>query len=375
MARQKQPTKAKEPVKIRFKKLANGNQSIYLDCYKDGKREYEFLKLYLIPETTPFDKKQNEATLNAANAIKAQRVIELANGEAGLKSTDKAKMLLADWLGTYKDSKTGKTATVIGSVAKLLVEFSGEKTRLMDIDKKYCLRFIDFLKSEYKTQQGATLKPNTIAHYCNVFNTALNVARKKELITHNPFLDIDKENKVKTTQPQRAYLTADELKRLMETDCHNPAIKQAFLFSCFCGLRVSDVKALKWRNVVTDGKQTRVDITVQKTKKALNIPLPKAAVNYLPDRGTAADEQPVFELPMFDAITKNLKRWAQAANISKNVTFHTARHTFATLLLTKDVNLAFIQKLLGHSRIQTTQIYADIIDNKLIEATNTLNEL
>lgn len=375
MARTKQPKKAKEPVKIRFKQLANGNQSIYLDCYKDGKRDYEFLKLYLIPETTPFDKKQNAATLNAANAIKAQRVIELANGGAHIKSTDKAKMLLSDWMETYRQSKTGQTAKRVITVENLLVEYGGEKTRLMDIDKKFCLGFMGYLKNEYKTRTGAPLKTTSMVSYINIFNTALNAARKKELITHNPFADIDKDEKIKGNAPQRAYLTADELKRLIETDCPHPVIKQAFLFSCFCGLRVSDVKALKWRNVVTDGNQTRVDITVQKTKKALNIPLPKAAVNYLPDRETANDGQPVFGLPSIDAITKNLKRWAKAANISKNVTFHTARHTFATLLLTKDVNLAFIQKLLGHSRIQTTQIYADIIDNKLIEATNTLNEL
>ena len=371
MARKKQPTKAKEPVKIRFKKLANGNQSIYLDCYKDGKREYEFLKLYLIPETTPFDKKQNEATINAVNAIKAQRIIELANGEAGIKKTGKSKMLLSDWMEMYKNTKTGKTATSIGSVAKVLSDFSGTKTRLIDIDKKYCIGFIDFLKNGYKTRQGNSLKNGTIAHYCNVFNTALNVARKKELITHNPFADLDDEDKVKKSSPQRDYLTADELKRMIETDCYNNAVKQAFLFSCYCGLRVSDIKRLKWCNIISDGKQKKIEITMQKTQKQISIPLPKNGENYLPKRGEADDF--VFDLPMFDAITKNVKRWAKTAGISKNITFHTARHTYATLLLSKDVNLAFIQKLLGHQRIETTQIYADIIDNKLIEATEKLN--
>lgn len=79
--------KAKEPIRIRFKKLANGNESIYLDYYKDGKREYEFLKLYIIPEKTASDRTQNEETLRTANAIKAQRVVSLQNSQHGFSSS------------------------------------------------------------------------------------------------------------------------------------------------------------------------------------------------------------------------------------------------------------------------------------------------
>ncbi|KAA6318394.1 hypothetical protein EZS27_031590, partial [termite gut metagenome] len=64
----KKQTKAREPVKLRYKELSNGNQSIYLDCYSNGKREYEFLKLYLIPETSIENKEANKATLKLANA-------------------------------------------------------------------------------------------------------------------------------------------------------------------------------------------------------------------------------------------------------------------------------------------------------------------
>lgn len=84
-------TKAKEPIRLRTKKLSNGNLSIYLDIYRDGKREYEFLKLYLIPEKTKSDKNQNEETLRTANAIKAQRVVALQNEEHGFTVNSKSK--------------------------------------------------------------------------------------------------------------------------------------------------------------------------------------------------------------------------------------------------------------------------------------------
>ena len=85
MPRKKQPAKAKEPVRLRSKKLANGNQSLYLDYYKEGRREYEYLRLYLVPERTPFDKITTAETLRAANAIKAERVTSIIAEDAGLK--------------------------------------------------------------------------------------------------------------------------------------------------------------------------------------------------------------------------------------------------------------------------------------------------
>ena len=75
----KTPKQPKEPVRVRYKTLSDGSQSVYLDIYRDGKRQYEFLKLYLIPETNAAAKAQNKATLAAVNTIKSQRIIELTN--------------------------------------------------------------------------------------------------------------------------------------------------------------------------------------------------------------------------------------------------------------------------------------------------------
>ncbi|MCF0201385.1 MAG: site-specific integrase [Bacteroidales bacterium] len=376
MARKKNPTKAKEPVKIRFKKLANGNQSIYLDIYKDGVREYEFLKLYIIPETTPFYKQQNAATMEAANAIKAQRVIELTNEGAGIKgSSTKGKMLLSDWIEAYKAKRTGSTANAVSNLSKILISYSGHDTMLKDISKKYCLGLIDFMKNTYKKQDGEHLKSSSMKLYCDIFAGIINAAVRAGLVSTNPFAAIDKEDKIETTHAQRVYLTAEELERIKGSECPNQEVKRAFLFSCYCGLRISDIRALKWGDIINDGGQIRVEIVMQKTNQPLSIPLSAKAIQYLPDRGTATDEQAVFVLPTTNAIEYNVAKLAANAGITKYVTFHTSRHTFATLLLTKDVNLAVIQKLLGHSKINTTQIYAEIIDKKKVEAVNVLNEL
>lgn len=84
MARPKKTVKAKEPVRIRFKELKNGNKSIYLDIYRDGKRTYEFLKLYIVPELDPASRALNEHNLALANKVKADRIIQLTNNEKGV---------------------------------------------------------------------------------------------------------------------------------------------------------------------------------------------------------------------------------------------------------------------------------------------------
>ena len=103
MPRVKKPAKVKEPVRLRMKELANGNKSLYLDIYRNGKRTYEYLKMYLIPETDHNARRQNQATMAAANAIKSKRIIQLTNGEAGIEHRE--KVFLLDWMETYKENQ------------------------------------------------------------------------------------------------------------------------------------------------------------------------------------------------------------------------------------------------------------------------------
>lgn len=92
MPRVKKPTKVKEPIRLWMKPLSDGSKSLYLDIYRDGKRTYEYLKMYIISE-------RNQATMDAANAIKSKRIIELTNGEAGIENRE------LDWMNTYKENQ------------------------------------------------------------------------------------------------------------------------------------------------------------------------------------------------------------------------------------------------------------------------------
>lgn len=191
--RKKKPTKAKEPIRIRFKDIANGNKSIYLDCYRNGRRSYEFLRLYLVPETGEAARVQNTNTLQVANAIKAQRIMDLANNQAGIKANPQmAKMLLTDWMEVYKKSlaRDGKTfgAGIDNTVVMLDRYQSG--VLLKETDKAFCIGFIDYMRNTYRRRDGRPLAAVTIANYVRALSCALNKAVRDGVISRNPLHEL-----------------------------------------------------------------------------------------------------------------------------------------------------------------------------------------
>lgn len=378
MARPKKGLKAKEPVRIRYKRLSNGNQSIYLDIYQNGIRKYQFLKLYLIPETNQSSRIQNANTLQAANAIKAHKIIELTNGGANIKMPSRGKMYLRDWLDVWISSvsneKAPKTAALYTCFKKYLIQYAGETFKMRDVNIAFVRGFIEYLATK-PGQYGRILSPKSQNVYFALLNVMLNAAVRGGVIAVNPVIMIGSCEKPKNPESKRDFLTVDEVKKLIATPCDYP-IKGAFLFSCFCGLRWSDVKRLKWGNIYSDQGQQYARIVMKKTGKSLLLPLSTEAMKWMPERGNAKDDDDIFDLLASDAAhTWNLRHWIRKAGITKHVTFHVARHTFATMMLTAGADLYTTSKLLGHTHVATTQIYAKIVDSKKVEAVNLVNSI
>lgn len=368
----------KEPVKLRYKKLKNGNTSLYLDIYSDGRRHYDFLQLYLTPELTNKDRVKNQQTLALANTIKAQRIVELQNNAHGfVDKNTRTKLRFIDYLRGEADRYRAKGSkmyaqSVINSINHLIA-YAGEKITFKQVNKAYLLGYIKFL--DKVTARGN--KPLTGASkklYFQVVVTALNRAVKEEIIDKNPAHSIMAEDRPEATCRQREFLTFDEVKKLIAAPCRYESIKRAFLFSCFCGLRLSDIRSLQWKDIceLSDGKM-QVRIVQQKTGEPVDVPLSGNAVSQLPERGKKADH--VFTLPMTWVIEEVLKEWAAAAGIEKRVTYHVSRHTHATMLLTYGADIYTVSKLLGHTRVQTTEIYAKIVDKKKQEAVDLIPTL
>ena len=379
MATNGKKTKLKEPVKVRTKKLADGSESYYLDIYVDGKRQYEFLKLYRLPEINARVKEQNRATLAAVETIKSKRIIELTNNKAGLKNTSgRSKMLLADWMQSFYDEQKRRGVRgvrLLGTVKNLISTYIGKnKVRMGDIDKDFCVAFIRWLQSGYKTTWGNPLSPKSMSDYVGYFSTALNAAVRADIIPENPFMSLTPTERIKVPESKREFLTVGEIKTLIATECPREDVKRAYLFACYCGLRLSDVYALRWRDLSKDGEQWRASVVMKKTATPIFLPLSSQAMKWLPERGDAPDDGKVFDgLIAEPNINKVLAKWVKAAGITKKITYHTSRHSFATMMLTLGADLYTTSKLLGHSNVKTTQIYAKIVDSKKVEAVNLVD--
>lgn len=402
MARPKKiSTKAKEPVTIRLRERANGNKAIYLDIYRGGVRTFEYPKLYIIPERPghPEDKTANDLALAAAQALKTKRMEEILKGEAGIR-TKKSTVLLLDWMQSRQDKAVqdavaaGRTRTESASSIRtarlhlaryIAAEYKGRAITLPEVDKAFCAGFVAYLKNAKKSKMkdgelvpfksGERLSVNSCNLYYSKLAAALSAAVKKGLIPSNPATMLEDGEKAKIQQPEREYLTVEEVRVLEGAPCSNQPTKDAFLFCCACGLRWSDVKSLTWDKINTAGDPWQVEARMAKTGKLLYLPLSGQARKFLPAREDAAAGDLVFQLPTFRGSNDALKRWVKKAGIGKDITFHSSRHTFATMLLTQGADLYTVSKLLGHSDIKVTQIYAAIIDKKKQDAVNLLNNL
>lgn len=362
--RHHEPVKAKEPIRIRTKELRNGNKSIFLDYYHNGTRQREYLHLYLTPEVTASDRMKNEETMRTAQAVKAQRIVALQNSASGFSSArTRGKVNFVAYMERIAQKMDDEGGTSRGASIRLAIkhirQYRGDRVTLQQVDKTYLLGFVQYLKK-------SGLLPSTQALYWNVIVASLNRAEREDRITENPVRKMEVADKPKARYREREYLILDEVRKLADTPFRYKYhdIKPAFLFACFCGLRLSDIRRLRWGDIVpTEDGGKQIAITQKKTGNPVYIPLSINALKWLPKRGKKACALRVFELPTDNAvISHSLAPWVSEAGITKHITFHCSRHTFATLSLSYGADLYTISKLLGHTEIQTTQIYAKVVD-------------
>lgn len=368
MAKEK---KIKEPIKLRQKKIADGNVSLYLDIYRNGKRTYEFLKLYLIPERTKDDKEKNRQTLQLANAVKSQRIVELQNGEFGFKSEfatstpffDYYRAMCQKRLGAESRSNWGNWFSCLHHLKRYE---KNERITFAEITPEWVQGFKDYLEDDArawehdkrKRNKEKPLARNSKLSYFNKLRACLNQAFEDRIIPINPCRGVEN---FKAEEGTRMYLTIDEVRKIAQAECDYPRIKDAFLFSCLTGLRRSDIERLRWGDVFQQGDYTRIIFRQKKTKGQEYLDITDQAAALMGKRGDPADL--VFEdIHSPTCTNRAVQEWVLRAGINKKISFHCGRHTFATMMLDIGTDIYTVSKLLGHKELSTTQIYAKVMD-------------
>ncbi|MCI6918402.1 MAG: site-specific integrase [Prevotella sp.] len=385
MGRKKKEIKLKEPVRIREKRLSDGNISLYLDMYHKGARKKEGLKLYLVPETTSAARMQNANTRKLAEQIKAQRILDIQqHGLVDWEGIKRSHITLSEWVDKYTAEECGLSKESMRSkrnaqarVEQYLIYIGRHDIALRDVDKDFCKGYIAFLKTCTFNNGKKTLSNTTCRIFVNRLTAALTKAVSEGLIDRNPFKLLDAKEKPQKNSSIREFLTIEEVKQLMATPCRYEIVKRAFLFSCFTGLRYSDIKTLLWSEIrkAADGRTLFLEHPQVKTRKIVTVPLSEEALKWMPRQ--QKDKEHVFHQLQITSTTVEviLGEWMKEAGIEKHITYHCSRHTAATMLLTLGADLYTVSKILGHSSIKMTEVYAKIVDKKKLETVNLVNNM
>ena len=380
-------------VTLKGRLLNNGKISLYFYSCINGVVSRLAAGSFLNIETTQMIKAQNEETLRLARTKADLMNADAEREENGFRPIAKSKANLIEYTLKVADDALTKSNNKHGyyynlrALARHLQTFRGEKIRISDVDKDFILAFItylrndasniNYLRAEDKEKwSDIPLSGNSQHRLFANLHYVIKKAVKSKILPRDPFLELETEDKPKENTGTREYLTTEELKRLIQTPVKNEMIKRAFLFSCFCGLRWSDVSRLRWGDLKTDDVGFFADVTMVKTKKQVKAYISDIGSKWLPIRNEdATDKDLVFVLPKNEHVNVVLKQWAKDAKIKKTVSFHVSRHTAATMLLNLDVPIEVVAKQLGHGKISTTQIYAKILGKTQKAAIDKQNNL
>ena len=382
-------------VTLRQKKISKGRQSLYLDFYpaiahpETGKpTRREFLGLYIIDKAkTPFDKYHNTETLKIAESIRQKRENILNKPEIytgfekeQLRMKEQGEQSFIEYFRKLANKRKASNYDNWISTLNYLEAFTNGKLNFNDlfIETKDGLKpapfFENFKKYLLETKSirsnKTTLSQNSAVSYFLKVKAALKQAYKDGMIQ----TDLNaKVSPVPKRDTRREYLTLEELNKLVKTPCNNPLLKRAALFSALTGLRFSDIEKMVWGEIeYIEGQGYFLNFTQKKTKGVEDLPISEQAYSLLgePDEPTAK----VFEGLKYSAYqNKHLFQWIGAAGITKDITFHCFRHTYATLQLSEGTDIYTVSKMLGHRDLKTTQIYAKIVSKTKREATNKIN--
>lgn len=380
--------------KLGAKILSSGKESIFLDYYlgyrmiynekqdkevarKDRKREYIKLYLWQAPRT-PLERQQNKETLELAKKIRFEREQEMKAGELGYRLEKKDNINFLDYFQNYIDNYQKKDIRVIIMALGKFKSFLAEKhpvyansIKPTNLNRDLMLEFVEYLQNICVGEGAHTIFQR--------FKKVIKYAEEHDVIHKNPCNGIT--CKIDDQVIKKDILSLEEIENLLNTryQGENIEIRKAFIFCLYTGIRFCDVVVLRFSNV--DYSNRLLSFEQNKTSghsKASNvvIPLNDGLISIIghPSSPDNTDEV-IFKLPSHTMCLKALRHWTARAGITKHITWHCARHSFAVNILNNGANIKTVSSLLGHSGLKHTEKYTRAVDKLKEDAINSLPRL
>lgn len=389
----KNDKKVTDNPKLMEKVLSDGNKSLYLDYYlgrmdvrneitgettSKVQRKREFLKLTLLSHPrTPIEREANRATMELAKDIRTEREQEMKAGKLGYRL--KAKNInFFDFIQSYYDEYTKGDKRMIKAAQKRFTDFIAIEYPLYKniiapdkLTPEMMERFVEYMQSISKGEGALT--------HWKRWKKIIKAAVKKDILKKNPCEDVI--CKADEGALKKDILSIEEMELLISTTYHgqNPNTRRAFIFTLYTGIRFCDIKELKYGNV--DYSNKVLTFNQKKTqghssKSYVSIPLNDGLISLIGKSSTdEAKSELIFKLPSQEMCLKALKHWTKKAGITKHITWHCGRHSFAVNILNNGANIKTVASLLGHSGLQHTEKYTRAVDSLKEAAINSLPEL
>ena len=386
-------------VSLRQKKISKGRKSLYLDFHpaiphpkpflnkKTGKMvtttRREFLGLYIYEKAkTPINKQHNTEILKIGESIRQKRENFLNKPEIysqfekeQLRLKELSEQCFIEYFTKLANKRKDSNRLSWFSALKYLDNFTNGSLKFADLNQKFLEDFKEYLLTTKSNKSNkTTLSQNSAVSYFNKVKAALKQANIDGVLQY----DLNAKVKpIKAVETRREHLTLDELNKLVKTPCNYVLLKRAALFSALTGLRFSDIKKMTWGELeYINGQGYFLNFNQKKTKGVEVLPISEQAYGFTEGAENPKDmpqDKHVLEGLKYSAYNnKHLFQWIGAAGITKDITFHCFRHTFATLQLYNGTDIYTVSKMLGHKDLKTTQVYAKIVDEAKRTAANKI---
>ena len=382
--------KTKDNPKLRQSTLSDGRISLYLEYYLGRAqwidettgaikvkhdRKKETLNLYLTANPrTPRERQSNRDTLELAKEIRAEREQELKKDRTGKRIFTAKGINFLDAFQAYIDTYTKKDVRNMQIALNRFKDFLSEKPpiyashiRPEQLSKDMMAAFVEYLQTRSVGEGAKSIYQR--------FKKFIRHAIDHNLITKNPCDGVV--CKADDQSLKKDVLSLDEIEQLISTTYpgQSPAIRSAFIFCLYTGIRFCDVVELRYRNIDRSNRLLMFEQVKTKGQSAASsvvIPLNDGLLSLI---GTGADAAPIFDLPSHTMCLKALRRWVARAGIDKHITWHCARHSFAVNILNNGANIKTVASLLGHSGLKHTEKYTRAVDSLKQAAIDSLPEI
>lgn len=369
-------------VHLRKRKLKDGVIGYYLDFYVGNKRYYQTLDIKVDPN---FPKRTQKILENKATSILYQKRAEILNNQHPELVQDELAKGKWNFFMLFEEMKNRRKATSMNTFGvwenceKRLLEFNGSDfVQYRHITKTFCQDFLSYLR-KYSHATKGVIEESTVLTYYRKFQSVVKEGHKMGLIQEDYSSMVKNMPKDRRDEKIRATLTIEEIRAIAKTPFFNEDVKNAFLFCCFTGLRLSDIGKLTWEDIQTysgdaGGAETIyiMEIKQKKTKKPVIIPFTQQTFDLIgKKRGKAKDV--IFKLSKHSGsssrtIHKLIKLVDCPSLKRKQINFHTSRHTFGTLCVNSFGDIYATQRLMGHADQKSTMGYAQKETSSLVES-------